>query len=59
MLRFEDPIYLWLLFIIPVLVVGILILYMYHRIQGYTGDCCGATFLFCEASIYLCFLLVE
>ena len=47
------------LFIIPVLVVGILILYMYHRIQGYTGDCCGATFLFCEASIYLCFLLVE
>ncbi|KAB3931123.1 adenosylcobinamide-GDP ribazoletransferase, partial [Bacteroides uniformis] len=23
------------------------------RLQGYTGDCCGATFLLCELSFYL------
>ena len=23
------------------------------KIQGYTGDCCGATFLLCELSFYL------
>ena len=26
---------------------------MKHRLQGYTGDCCGATFLLCELSFYL------
>lgn len=31
----------------------LLTLYMKHRIQGYTGDCCGATFLLCELSFLL------
>ena len=26
---------------------------MKRRLQGYTGDCCGATFLLCELSFYL------
>ena len=27
--------------------------FMKKKIQGYTGDCCGATFLLCELSFYL------
>ena len=27
--------------------------YMRHRIQGYTGDCCGATFIITETIFYL------
>lgn len=27
--------------------------WMKHRLQGYTGDCCGAMFLLCEWSFYL------
>jgi len=46
-----------LLFIVgaiaPVLTMLLLILYMKRRIRGYTGDCCGATFLLCELSYLL------
>ncbi|MBR6423550.1 MAG: adenosylcobinamide-GDP ribazoletransferase [Bacteroidales bacterium] len=45
-----------LLMIIPVLVMWLLRLVMKRRIQGYTGDCCGATFLLCELSLYLAVL---
>lgn len=31
----------------------LLIFYMKHKIGGYTGDCCGATFLLSELSFYL------
>jgi len=31
----------------------LLIHYMRYRIQGYTGDCCGATFLITELSFLL------
>ncbi len=48
-----------LVFVAPIIVVGLLILYLHKRIQGYTGDCCGATFLLCEASMYLCLLIVK
>lgn len=34
--------------ILPVLVAMLLIWYMRYKIDGYTGDCCGATFLCCE-----------
>lgn len=37
--------------IFPVLSIILLILYMKHRIGGYTGDCCGASFLICEVSM--------
>ena len=39
--------------IVPVLVMLMLRLVMKRKIQGYTGDCCGATFLLCELSLYL------
>ncbi|MDE5676590.1 adenosylcobinamide-GDP ribazoletransferase [Phocaeicola sp.] len=31
---------------------------MRKRLQGYTGDCCGATFLLCELSFYLTINLI-
>lgn len=45
-----------LLMIVPVLVMWLLRLVMKRKIQGYTGDCCGATFLFCELALYLAVL---
>ena len=37
----------------PMVVFILLIHYMRYRIQGYTGDCCGATFLITELSFLL------
>ncbi len=34
----------------------VLVWFMNKKIQGYTGDCCGAMFILCEASFYLGFL---
>lgn len=45
-----------LLLLVPVVVMLLLTLLMKRRIQGYTGDCCGATFLICELSLYLAVL---
>ena len=46
----------WLL-LIPVVVMILLALLMKRKIQGYTGDCCGATFLLCELSLYMAVLI--
>ncbi len=46
-----NNLYLSLLF--PLMVLFLLYKLMKHRLQGYTGDCCGATFLLCELSFYL------
>jgi len=45
--------HLWLAIIFPIFVFLGLILIMKKKIQGYTGDCCGAVFLMCEFSFYL------
>ena len=45
-----------LLLTIPILVMWLLRLVMKRKIQGYTGDCCGATFLLCELTLYLAVL---
>lgn len=37
--------------IAPITVISLLILYMRHKIGGYTGDCCGAACLLCELSM--------
>lgn len=37
----------------PVLTFVLLCRLLKQRIQGYTGDCCGAVFLLCELSFYL------
>jgi len=47
--------FLWLL-AVPVAVMLLMALLMKRRLQGYTGDCCGATFLLCELSFYLAVL---
>ena len=39
--------------LLPLVVFGGLILLMWKKIQGYTGDCCGAVFLLCELSFYI------
>lgn len=36
---------------------SLLALQMRHRLQGYTGDCCGATFLLSEFAIYTLFCI--
>lgn len=45
--------HLWLAIIFPIFVFCGLIMLMKKKIQGYTGDCCGALFLMCELSFYL------
>lgn len=39
--------------IVPIATENLLMLYCKSRLQGYTGDCCGATFLLCEMVMYL------
>lgn len=43
----------WIALLAPWGIVAILIRLMKRRIGGYTGDCCGATFLLSELSFYL------
>jgi len=38
---------------VPCLVMYLFYLFLNRRIQGYTGDCCGALFLLVELSFYL------
>lgn len=33
--------------------------FMHSRLQGYTGDCCGATFIATELSFYLAYLILS
>lgn len=47
-----SPVYL-LAALCPLPVWWFLTRLMKHKIQGYTGDCCGALFLLCELSFYL------
>lgn len=49
----------WLLAILfPILTFTGLVMLMRKKIQGYTGDCCGAMFLLCELSLYLGIVIV-
>ncbi len=43
----------------PIAVAFLLFRLMRKKIQGYTGDCCGATFLLCELSFYLIINLIH
>ena len=42
-----------MLLILPALVMFFLYLFIWHRLRGYTGDCCGAVCLMVELSFYL------
>ena len=50
------PSHLWICCIAPIALFVLLVRLMKRRLQGYTGDCCGATFLLCELAFYLCFI---
>ncbi|MDU1903416.1 MAG: adenosylcobinamide-GDP ribazoletransferase [Dysgonomonas sp.] len=50
----------WGAVIFPILVFFLLTYLMKKKIQGYTGDCCGALFLLTELSFYLgCVIVVN
>ncbi|WP_373722491.1 adenosylcobinamide-GDP ribazoletransferase, partial [Bacteroides heparinolyticus] len=44
---------IWVAAFFPIFTFALLCLLMKRRLQGYTGDCCGATFLLCELSFYI------
>lgn len=43
----------------PALVFYLLYLLMHRRINGYTGDCCGAVFLLTELTFYLTYIILN
>ncbi len=47
------PKYLWIAILFPLVTFALLSYLMKRKIQGYTGDCCGATFILCELSFYI------
>ena len=49
---------LWWACLSSLLVLLLLLHIMKRRLQGHTGDCCGATFLLCELTFYLCSLIL-
>ncbi|MDH6357375.1 adenosylcobinamide-GDP ribazoletransferase [Parabacteroides sp. PF5-9] len=57
LLWLPHPVYLFAC-ILPVLIWFILTSFMNRKLQGYSGDCCGATFLLCELSFYLGILII-
>lgn len=53
------PQYKYLLATLPVVITWYLLTsFMKKKIQGYTGDCCGATVLLCEIAFYLSIVLL-
>lgn len=46
-------VYFLIAIIFPIFIFFLLVFLMKKKIQGYTGDCCGAMFLLCEISFYL------
>ncbi len=44
--------------VLPAITSALMILTMRRRIGGYTGDCCGATFLISELSFYAGTLII-
>ncbi len=47
------PPIIWVATLFPLLVLWLLYRLQKRRLQGYTGDCCGAVFLLCELSFYI------
>ncbi|MDR2119037.1 MAG: adenosylcobinamide-GDP ribazoletransferase [Tannerellaceae bacterium] len=46
------PVRIWPAALFPLFVFPFLLRMMQKRLQAYTGDCCGATFVACEISFY-------
>ena len=47
----------WLAVLAPILTVALLFFFIWLKLRGYTGDCCGAVCLLAELSFYLAVLL--
>mgnify|MGYP002933902909 CR=1 FL=1 len=47
------PVKMWPAILFPLLAFVLLCHLMKRRLQGYTGDCCGAAFLLCELAFYI------
>jgi adenosylcobinamide-GDP ribazoletransferase len=52
------PVGWWIAAAAPVVVLAGLAWLMRRRIGGYTGDCCGAAFLLCEAAVWIVIWIV-
>jgi adenosylcobinamide-GDP ribazoletransferase len=52
------PLHWWPVALVSVLVSLLMIRWMKVRLDGYTGDCCGATFLVSELAFYLALRIV-
>ena len=44
---------------VPCIVMYFMYLKIWHKLQGYTGDCCGALFLLIELSLYLAICVTQ
>ena len=49
----------WLAVLAPILTVAFLFLFIWRKLRGYTGDCCGAVCLLSELSFYLSVCIVH
>ena len=49
----------WQAVLVPILVATLLFVIIWRRLQGYTGDCCGAVCLLTELSFYLAVLILS
>ncbi len=47
----------WPVIVAPMVLQLLLALWLRRRLQGYTGDCCGATFLLCELCCYVTWIV--
>ena len=47
------PVKMWPATLFPLLAFVLLCRLIKRRLQGYTGDCCGAAFLLCELAFYI------
>lgn len=43
----------WIALLSPIMVFSVMIMIMKRKINGYTGDCCGAMFTLCELSFLM------
>lgn len=51
--------YGWYLWLSPFVVSTLLMLYVKKRLQGYTGDCCGALFLLTELATWMTLTIIH
>lgn len=57
-LLFLLPLHAWPATVAPMFAFLLILRLLKKQLQGYTGDCCGAMFLLCELSFYLCAVVI-